>query len=140
MSAESDWEAWREDITRLYLDENKSLAETAKYLKERYNAHVTPRMLKRKYPNSKHLRKDECRQLETYRIAQARKRYDGDGGVNSPGAASRLDIGVNTIALCPKVRTFETNDTGSHRNEKIAFEIRLKHAAVMHGNDSFSKR
>ncbi|KAI3541993.1 hypothetical protein CSPX01_07220 [Colletotrichum filicis] len=120
------WESWNDEITQLYVTEDRSAEETIKTLNQRHKLRITIKQFKKRYSGLKKVRANEWRaikremrkqkaagkesliflngrQLEPERIAREMRRYSGIRGQDVEDGGVPIEIGIDT--------------TGQHRLE-----------------------
>ncbi|KAG7053382.1 hypothetical protein JMJ77_0000471 [Colletotrichum scovillei] len=120
------WESWNDEITQLYVTEDRSAEETIKALNQRHKLRITIKQFKKRYSGLKKVRANEWRaikremqkqkaagkesliflngrQLGPERVAREMRRYSGIRGQEVEDGGVPIDIGIDT--------------TGQHRLE-----------------------
>ncbi|KAK2011863.1 ankyrin [Colletotrichum eremochloae] len=115
-----DWLRWGEEITRLYVTEDKSAEETIQIMRDQHNVKITIRQFKRQYSGLKKLRAHEWiavkrviqkrkadgkssavflnnRQIDPNRLAREMRRYCGARGRASTDDETVIDLGIGTV-------------------------------------------
>ncbi|KAK1460149.1 hypothetical protein CMEL01_03148 [Colletotrichum melonis] len=116
------WESWNDEITQLYVTEDRSAEETIKALNQRHRLRITIKQFKKRYSGLKKVRANEWRaikremqkqkdagkecliflngrQLEPERVAREMRRYSGIRGRDVEDGGVPIDIGIDTAGL-----------------------------------------
>ncbi|EXF81448.1 hypothetical protein CFIO01_07691 [Colletotrichum fioriniae PJ7] len=141
-----EWESWNDEITQLYVTEDRSAEETIKALNQRHKLRITSiKQFKKRYSGLKKVRANEWRavkremqkqkaagkeclvflngrQLGPDRVGREMRRYSGIRGREMEDGGIPIDIGINTIGqhrLELRTKTSPRSDTLSDTGSSI---------------------
>ncbi|UQC75423.1 uncharacterized protein CLUP02_02077 [Colletotrichum lupini] len=116
------WDTWNDQITQLYVTEDRSAEETIKTLNQKHKLRITIKQFKKRYSGLKKVRANEWRaikremqkqkaagkecliflngrQLDPERVARELRRYSGIRGRDVEDGGVPIDIGIDTSGL-----------------------------------------